>query len=103
MPAVGSCAVSIDNGALELYLSDPKISEPEAGAAGPDASEEIASVYLNLCGNQWSRDVALKLSLNLVHPHGALVEAVCNSLFTVLAPYNCKIWLVLSIYYSINN
>ena len=79
---MGSCPN--DNGALELYPLYPKISEPEAGAAGPGASAK--NVSLDLCGNQWSRDVPLELMLNLVHPCGAQLLY----LFTIPAPYNGK-------------
>ena len=51
LPAGGSAAVSNDDGAMELYPSDPEVSKSEGQA---DGSAGIIS--LNISGNQWRED-----------------------------------------------
>jgi hypothetical protein len=84
LPAVGSCAVSNDNGAVELFPSDPEVSdhEDEAGAS-------MGIVSLDVSGNQWLKNSAL----DVVDPRGSLAEAVRKSQFTLPVLYHRKIKL----------
>ena len=83
-PAGGGAAVSNDDGSLELYPSDPEVSEAEDEA---DGSAGIFS--LKVGGNQWHEDEAL----NLLDPRGHMAEAVQNHIFTLPSCYHCKIEL----------
>ena len=83
MPAGGSAAVSNDEGAIELYPSDPEVSESEDQADG-----SAGIIFLNVRGNQWPEDEAL----NSLDPRGPMAEAVRNPIFTLhLVTYQRKI------------
>ena len=84
LPAGGGAAVSNDEGSLELYPSDPEVSEAEDEA---DGSAGIFS--LKVGGNQWCEDEAL----NLLDPRGHMVEAIQNPIFTLPSCYHRKIEL----------
>ena len=67
LPAAGGAAGSNEDDALELYPSDPEVSEPEDQADG-----RAGIISLNVGGNQCSEDAAL----NSLDPHGSNVEPV---------------------------
>ena len=74
----------MDDGSLDLYPSDPEVSEAEDEA---DGSAGIFS--LKVGGNQWREDEAL----NLLDPRGHMAEAVQNPISTLPSCYHRKIKL----------